>query len=839
MDNKRYEIFLGALLHDIGKFWQRADEKIEKSELSDQSKKNIEYICPQNQKNYFGYQHVLWTNEFFNLFEKKFRELGLTVNPFDAEADKEDHLINFAIYHHKPNSELQALIQMADWWSSGIDREKDYDGFAKENNYSNFKNVSLMSIWEQINSKDKKFIGEYGYKLKPLSIDDKTIFPEKLNEINQTSDDYKKLWTGFIEEFEKIKTDDIAAFTETLLYLLKKYTWCIPASTMKGDLPASSLYEHLKSTAALAHCFYTFKEKHSEAFCFDEQQKRLTLNLDKFPVLLFCGDISGIQSFIYNITSKKAAVSLKGRSFFVQLLTDAVIQRIIKDCDVTQGHIVYASGGKFYILLPNTDDVKIALENIESKILNGLYGKGYGDLYVCMDYIPFRYDFEEGNGFINYLDNEGKNLGELWTSLLDKVAQKKNQKFRTELIDKFDGFFNATGTGTTDVCSITGLEGKLVNLPKDDKTKVLKSVLEQIQLGEALKEAKYLITSINGNIREYHNFEPLSLGVNYALIHKGQTKYADNAWVRHINEVSFDDDIKGNNLAKGFLVYGGNKQAYNNKGEYLTFDKLAGSEDDGFRKLGVLRMDVDNLGSIFSDGIKNKTLAGYATLSGFLDLFFSGYLNKIREKYEDTINIIYSGGDDVFAVGKWDDIITFAYEVRNEFRAFVCNREDISISAGIAIVGGKFPIAKAAILSGEAEDKAKKFGEDKEKNIKAHKNAFCILGEAVDWKEEFDFISVFSQELYEWLDADLISKGMIQKFFIYRNMIKHGKLDWRWLSAYSFARYEKDKSKGKEQMTILKEFFLTGKYKNYHFKTARAVELLCISARIAEFKLRY
>lgn len=33
----------------------------------------------------------------------------------------------------------------------------------------------------------------------------------------------------------------------------------------------------------------------------------------KNPLLFVGGDLSGIQKFLYNITSRKAAVSLKGR----------------------------------------------------------------------------------------------------------------------------------------------------------------------------------------------------------------------------------------------------------------------------------------------------------------------------------------------------------------------------------------------------------------------------------------------------------------------------------------------------------------------------------------------
>lgn len=59
---QRDVLYLAALLHDIGKFYQRADDNFENSKrLSPEVKKMIDYICPENQKGFFGYQHVVWT----------------------------------------------------------------------------------------------------------------------------------------------------------------------------------------------------------------------------------------------------------------------------------------------------------------------------------------------------------------------------------------------------------------------------------------------------------------------------------------------------------------------------------------------------------------------------------------------------------------------------------------------------------------------------------------------------------------------------------------------------------------------------------------------------------
>src|SRR5690554_8003189 len=138
-------------------------------------------------------------------------------------------------------------------------------------------------------------------------------------------------------------------------------------------------------------------------------------------------------------------------------------------------------------------------------------------------------------------------------------------------------------------------------------------------------------------------------------------------------------------------------------------------------------MDIDDLGTIFIEGLpeNQRNFATYATLSTQLDLFFSGYLNTIRnqDKFKDWVNILYSGGDDVFAIGRWDKTIEFAIEVRNEFKRFVGNREDITLSAGIAIVGGKYPIAKAEMV----QEKRKAMPKDN--RVKMHLMYFELLWE--------------------------------------------------------------------------------------------------------------
>jgi CRISPR-associated protein Csm1 len=857
MENVREHIYLAALLHDIGKFYQRADKRFldKLSELSEYSRKLAEDICPINEQGCFGYQHVVWTNEFLVKMQTKLEKVpGIKQNLY--QENHEDSLPNFACNHHKPQTELQAIITLADWWSAGIDRrdaKEMEDG--TENDTINwdkvrYKQIPLYSVFNGINAGKH----QYAYPLQTLNIDEGRCFPKSIKEkTDGTSEEqYNKLWKQFSEEFEKLPTDSFNGFTESLLFLLKKYTWCIPSNTM--DMANVSLYEHLKTTAAFADCLYLYKASNQQDFKWNESDKRLSINPDVCPVILLGGDISGIQKFIYNIASMKAAVSLKGRSFYLQLLIDSVIQRIIShpDIDVNIGNVVYSSGGKFYMLLPNTKKVQTAIRSLKREFEEELWKEHYGQLLLNLDYVPFAYSTKSKE--LRLEGKSGQTIGDLWKSLADKLALSKNQKFNSILKTRYDELFDKPKEigGNIKVCAVTGIESSdCVKLDErdEDSPYVLPIVKKQAELGNVLKDIDYILTY------KQHNEENTYLNNNHSKFNMtiaGISNYLfdqeelihDNAEFRKITSVdvirvkrvnntdSLATQITGQKVSYGFQFYGGNKQAEKNQFENKSFEDLANGS-----YLGVLRMDVDNLGNIFIKGLpdEDKSFAAYATLSFLLDYFFSGYLNTIRnnKEFKDDVNILYSGGDDIFAVGRWDKLILFAEQIRKDFNKFV-GRDDVSISGGIAIVRDKYPIAKAAELAGNAEDVAKTFNlaeDGGEKNKKAEKNAFNLFGENVSWKSEFDFVKHWKSEFVLKCDKENMPHSILHKLMILFDMKKRGEIKYAWHTVYYLKRFSE---RGNEQ--VIKPF--CNNLITTLFSAPRNFHLIAVAARWAELELR-
>ena len=81
------------------------------------------------------------------------------------------------------------------------------------------------------------------------------------------------------------------------------------------------------------------------------------------------------------------------------------------------------------------------------------------------------------------------------------------------------------------------------------------------------------------------------------------------------------------------------------------------------------------------------------------------YLGEQPESLARNATVVYSGGDDLFIIGSWDDIIGFAIDLKNKFSEFT--RNQLTLSAGVGIYPAKYPISSIAREVGELEQCAK------------------------------------------------------------------------------------------------------------------------------------
>ncbi len=820
----RNKIILAALLHDIGKFYQRADDKMENGGfhfLKSDYWNNPATFCPYYNRNgytHYSHKHVLWTVQFIEEHRTIFNQLNI-----DAFAG-DDSLLRLAALHHKPETALQKIIQKADHYASGTDRSKGKalveDGL--KDDWKNFKRKRMVSIFESIYNEQETYHFTLPVTGEKLSDDG---FPKKADSFAQTPD-YQSLWEGFVAEFEKIATTDFDLFFETLLSLAEKYWITIPASTQ--HLPDVSLYDHSKMTAALAVAIYDYLDQ-------QDRTKHFDLDDDESAIMMVGADLSGIQKFIYEIISKNAAKNLKGRSFYLQLLIDSVLRHFLDKLLLTPANIIYSSGGGFFILAAHTKANQEKVEDIEKVLGESLFERHQTELFLAVDSISL-------TGKTIMHDGDSKvSISDVWKRLIQKINIKKRQKFAYQLVTHYDAFF---GDDTPDLGgkqkrdAITGQElrsGHIKSLK--DNTQVSTATFEQIELGKKLYRAQYIVVYKEPIDRFF--MQPLGLEYCYHFWESiDEQRLPTGAKVIRLNETDFLKGQKG--VGYSYRFYGGNKYPVDERDNPKSFDKLASTGD--FKRLGILRMDIDNLGQIFKDGFpeQKRTFSRYATLSRSLDFFFKGYLNIIQDQYPDTL-ILYAGGDDLFILGNWIQVLEMSEKIQQKFRQWTAFNPSLTLSGGMALVTPKFPILKAAELAGQEEKNAKAYAYDG-----FTKNAFSLFGKALSWEagREFDIVKELKFNLLGWLDAEKLPKsfyGLIHSFAEKRERQIKNKANesWQWQLAYMLARFQAKDQKLKDFINQVKNDIFTNKYKGdtlhsqYHY-----LELLNLAARWADLEHR-
>lgn len=628
--------------------------------------------------------------------------------------------------------EILPIVEKAEALSMG---EADYppDG------YHIPKGVRLQSILEQIKTRNNT--SEYTMPMMSVALSDK-FFASK--DKSNTSNDLSTLWDKTKENINNLPHGDVMVLAENILNVLAHFAVAIPASTKATDI---SLYDQARTAAAIAVCLYSYNNSGE--------------NTDKGELRLIGGDFSGIQKYIYQIVSKYASRNLKGRSFYLSLLSDAVVRTLLSELSLYRANIVYNSGGCFYLLAPNTEEIRGKLANAIKLIEQKIFSAHSTRLYVAIDSIALS-SAEAANC------NGNRTLSKIWQELFALRDKKKSSRYANDMQDNYGAFFSPQKVDGTKRDVITGedfVNGEKV-IPFEDGTFISEINNAQIKIGQGLKSAQVIVVSdmefdfLKGLV----HIQPAQLKYHYYLASRNDI----NAKIGKLGDLKGHITLlmlNGENMNSDYLVdkrlarnicslqfYGGNES------NGSTFEEMC--DNLGFSRLGVLRMDVDNLGSIFQGGIPEEkaSMARFAALSRSFDYFFSGYLNVICQEQGigDRSFIVYSGGDDVFIVGSWDTTIEIAKKIQSDFCRYTCFNPAFSISGGIAIVNAKYPIIAGAEESAEEEERAKSHDCCSNK-----KNSISFLSTPLNWQKEFTAVEELKEEI-----TSLLYSGYLPKSFL-------------------------------------------------------------------------
>ena len=844
----REMIYLAGLVHDIGKFWQRGDNHLPSaSQVLEPSIKMLQdQICPLVNGKY-THEHLLWTAQFISNHKHFYTHL-LGPEQFDA------FWKTLTKVHRTKDEALPLILQKAIHLAAG----NDLTIHSHAINTTQSTNGKLKPILAGLLS-DKA--NEFEFPIVKLKLDE-SFFPKAKPSFNASNEarEYQLLWNEFdtaLKNLHQRHFPSITIYAENLLFLLQRYTVTTPFD--QAYLPDVSLYDHLKSTAAFAVCLDDY---------LDEQKKSiLELTDQDVPFLLVGGDLSGIQSYIYDIVSANAAKNLKGRSFYLQLLCDNIVQLLLKELALPAGCIIYTSGGSFYVVAPNTEVVRNKLDTFKNAISTKLYHTHKTQLYLSLGYIPFKEE-EVSTGKID----------EVWRSLGEELNKGKRQKFKNIITTYFDDFFNPIEVGgqqardaiTNEEFTPSEIEewkaDKCPCIDEDPAKPIKRTTKLQIELGKRLKKAVCWLQADFPIIdrRSIPQFEIFGIGIyNYFLSFEDLESLPDHLagefTVLSLSEKPEDvalieSTFKNSDLILGFTFYGGNGFPSKADGTPLEFDELA-SSGTGADKLGVLRMDVDGLGAIFAKGLghEHKTFSRYSAVSRNLDYFFKGYLNTIWSKnYADSCYILYSGGDDLFILGNWQAVTEMALTIRTDFASWTCGNPHLTLSGGVAIVPGKFPISKAALLAEEAEKLAKNYSwTDDQTQKRMLKNSLTLFDVPVNGITELNIVIELKKRLVAYVSdkhTSHIPRGLLNKlinyFLIAQDQKEKGlSPSWKWHLAYDFGRASKRVRSADSDASFffeeLKISAFTNRWNNEYLSGKHDfLQLLSVAARWAELETK-
>lgn len=557
----------------------------------------------------------------------------------------------------------------------------------------------------------------------------------------------------------------MAVRLEDLLYLFQRYANCLPS-----PLEAVSLYSYARIHAAIA----------------------AILALGENELILLQGDLSGTQQFLA-LRAEGAPKTLAGRSFFLQLLSEACAQYLLREAGLPLTNLLTCSGGSFTLLLPKNLAGKPTKEWLQwQKAAFGAF-------------------------FLNNLQGEiTLALGEApWPQISPTsaaVAQAKKQALAHLPLDLLQKFFEPQQDSYfCKICGYQGKEGDFELLEKEDRAKESCCVLCKSfeDLSEQLSKAEWLL---------FHHSKHQSLAeaslsqkpqrqtwltILHALGMDGQLLAANEAYKppelsQWTTAFALKADLRSLPSARLRRVQGFRPLAKPNLNLATLLAKAPDpekqhKEDASLPQFGILRMDLDDLGLIFSTGLKKSNLASALALSETLKIFFEGWIGQLctefkqQQKEEEQFACIYSSGDDLLIVGNWALLPSLAQQIRKDFAQYTNAHPILHLSAGISLFTSQTALSQALEMADKALEKAK---------AREGKNAICWLEQVVAWNA-FETVCELQQELYH-LTQEKQATGFLlqtcqQLYQQYLQTAQNGKFfygPWCWQGAAQLKKTE-------------------------------------------------
>lgn len=627
-------------------------------------------------------------------------------------------ILDCVAYHHESalrHARLAAdspayIVNLADSISAAADRREEE---GEEGSASRFdRYCALESIFNHLLNHHAEG------RLRARGLDGALRFPEP--GLRNEAADYKNILRELLEGIGALRMEE--EWIPSLLALLEAWTSNVPSSTALDERADISLFDHAKIAAAVAACISEYLLCAGRCDLRGELLERAAAFRAENAFLLFSADLSGIQSFLYTVTTSEALRSLRSRSFYLEMLMEHVIDEVLVACGLSRVNLLYSGGGHCYLLLPNTEETRQGIETVMRCVRRELIRQFGLRLYLAYAFVPC-----SANDLVNQPAEKAPYPG-LYRQLSEALSRQKMHRYNAEEI----ALLNEQPAGEDGrECKICGRADQLSGGDLCQWCSLFTRLSAPIQNCGVF----YLSPQADASALPL----PSPKGTLYLRFSDEQTVRAALARGEDVRRV----------YTKNRRYTGLRFATHLHVGDYHASNLMSDLADQatGIRRLAVCRADVDSLGAAIIAGFERSsedpvqrnryaTLSRTATLSRQLSLFFKFHINQLlggipgeADMQEALpVSIVYSGGDDVFLVGAWDGVLQAMRRIRSAFARFTSG--NLSISAGIGLYGETFPIRRAAALTEELVDEAKDM---------KNKNALALFvpnqGHAYHWAD--------------------------------------------------------------------------------------------------------
>jgi CRISPR-associated protein, csm1 family len=620
----------------------------------------------------------------------------------------------------------------------------------------------LFSLFENINQANKKM--QFFYDCQPLSPN--SIFPEKEEKDTVLSTHWDK-FVHAIAEIPKSHCDNPSLWLDHFDTAMQCFTCNLP-SPYSDEI---SFYDFTKAVAAFVVALADQEVNEEE------------------PFLLIQGDFFGIQDFIFSggsASNKGAARILRGRSFQVSLFTELAALKVLNACQLPITSQMMNAAGKFLIVAPNTKAVKEAIKQVQAELNQWFIKETYGLIGLSIAVQSAKYGDFEQNHYETLVKKLFENLEEQKLKRLDLTdsTQSVLEESYPNGVCKMNGFFPAQ----------IGKERSVISE-------------DQIKIGEMLaKKQRIIIADIKADINHKYETQILKLPIfGFNVIFTEEEEETEKFGL-HVDKIHrfWDFSLPENTNDS---IWSGYARRYINayvpfddEGKIITFKDIE-TQDKGQKALMTLKGDVDNLGTIFQEGIRSANIAKMAALSRQMNLFFSLWLPAYCAEQSQSMYTVFAGGDDFFLIGPWYSTQKLAHAMQQAFSRYVAENPKIHFSVGMVMRKSNIPVPRLGDLAEEALEKSKK--------IDAGKNAVTIFNRSVKW-EKWQFLLNLGDEIERLAKDYEISTAYIYSLihFALQAENKENKIEnsmWRSRFYYKTARYVVDKLKKEEKSTALNQ----------------------------------